>query len=247
MIKTFPMKRLLFAAAFLLLPQCLFAQYVLSGKITYERKVNLHKMWEEDEWFKRFKDQMPKILTNYFELSFTPTNSHYKPGKETEAPKMAWGLPPGAENEVYNDFQVHTITANKQIYEQRFLIQDSVRTLKWRITDELRTIGNYKCRKAVTRICDSVYVVAFYTDDIAVSGGPEQFGGLPGMILELAIPRLYSTWIATDINISAVKEIPAPAFPKSKKITQRELSATLQKSLKDWGKAAARNIWWSNI
>ena len=36
-------------------------------------------------------------------------------------------------------------------------------------------------------MCDTVYVVAFYTEDIPVSGGPEMFGGLPGMILELTV------------------------------------------------------------
>jgi len=32
----------------------------------------------------------------------------------------------------------------------------------------------------------SIDVVAFYTDDIPVSGGPESFDGLTGMILQVA-------------------------------------------------------------
>ena len=31
-----------------------------------------------------------------------------------------------------------------------------------------------------------INVVAFYKDDIPVSGGPESFNGLPGMILQVA-------------------------------------------------------------
>jgi len=31
-----------------------------------------------------------------------------------------------------------------------------------------------------------INAVAFYTDDIPVSGGPESFNGLPGMILQVA-------------------------------------------------------------
>jgi GLPGLI family protein len=31
---------------------------------------------------------------------------------------------------------------------------------------------------------DSVFIVAFYTDQIVTSGGPESFNELPGMILD---------------------------------------------------------------
>ncbi|MGL1507608.1 GLPGLI family protein, partial [Vibrio parahaemolyticus] len=71
----------------------------------------------------------------------------------------------------------------REVYERTYLVQDSVRQLDWRITDETRDIAGFECRKAVTKICDSVYIVAFYTDQIPVSAGPESFGGLPGMIL----------------------------------------------------------------
>ena len=48
----------------------------------------------------------------------------------------------------------------------------------------------FLCRKALTKICDSVVVVAFYTNEIIPSGGPESFGGLPGMILEFGHPQV---------------------------------------------------------
>ncbi len=119
--------------------------------------------------------------------------------------------------------------------------------MEWRITDEIRTIANYKCRKAVGKICDSVYVVAFYTEDIAVNGGPEMFSGLPGLILEIAIPRLYSTWTATKVDVTKPEEKNFIAPVKGKKATQQEMYTTLSAGLKDWGKYAARNIWWSML
>lgn len=223
------------------------AQFTFSGKITYERKVNVHKLWGDDSWMSEWKDKIPKFQINTFEMDFTADNSFYKPVKESEPPKMGWGAPPGAENEVFMDFKTNTVTANKQIYEQRFLIQDSMRKLKWRFTDEIRTIAGYTCRKAVTKICDSVYVVAFYAEDIPVNGGPEQFGGLPGMILELAVPRLFTTWVATQVSVVTVKNPTEPPFSKGKKVKQNELVTSLQKSLKDWGKYASKNIWWSSL
>jgi GLPGLI family protein len=140
------------------------------------------------------------------------------------------------------------VKAIKQVYEQRFVVQDSMRRIDWRLKDELRTIAGYKCRKAVGIICDSVYVVAFYTDEILANTGPEMFGNLPGMVLELAIPRLHTTWVATKVQLGPVKDEDFEMSNKGKKVvTSRELYETIQAGLKDWGKWAARNIWLTTL
>jgi GLPGLI family protein len=221
------------------------AQFTFSGKIEYERKTNLHKLWEGDDWMDRWKDKLPTFFVNYFNLSFNMTQSRYEPGREVETPKMVWGLPPGSDNVVHRDYTKGTVTAAKNIYEEHFLIKDAPQQHSWRILSEVRTIAGYKCRKAVTRICDSVYVVAFYTDDIPVSGGPEQMGGLPGMILEIAVPRLFTTWVAIKVEMVSVKPADVAAPDKGKVVTVQQLTTKLQESLKDWGKRGAhRQVWW---
>ncbi len=108
-----------------------------------------------------------------------------------------------------------------------------------------RTIAGFECSKAVTIICDSVYVVAFYTDEMPVSGGPESFGGLPGMILGIAIPRLHTTWFATKVELiaPAAKDFIIPT--KGQRINNKKLADNLNSSLKSWGKRGDRNIWWT--
>lgn len=223
------------------------AQFTLQGKIEYERKINTHRQFDGDDWFEKFKSQIPKFNISYFDLLFTTAKSVYKPGREAPGATQLrmFGGAPASENTVFTDFGSKEVKAGKQIFEQNFLVQDSIRKIPWKITDEVRIIADYKCRKAVSRICDSVYVVAFYTDDIAVNGGPEMFAGLPGMILEIAIPRLYTTWTATKVEITppADKDLVAPS--KGKKTNQKDLLESLQGSLKDWGKYGQRNIWWS--
>jgi GLPGLI family protein len=221
------------------------AQFTFSGKIEYERKVNLHKLWDGDEWLESWKDKVPTFIVHYFNMSFNAEQSRYEPGRETELPKMTWGLPPGGDNIIWHDYKQEKIVAAKNIFEEHFLIRDSVQQHQWKILSEVRTIAGYKCRKAVTKICDSVYVVAFYTDEIPVSGGPEQMGGLPGMILELAVPRLYTTWVATKVDVVSVKPDDLKAPDKGKAVTIPQLTATVQKSMKDWGKRAQRHVWWS--
>ena len=231
-------------------------QYTFHGKIEFERKSNVHRqlddMKSDDEeqggsesWYSKMKTLLPKFHFSYFDYSFSQQTAFYRPGKEGDAPLKMFSNSPASSNEVFTDFRNRQVTAQKQVFEQKFLVKDSLRQLEWKITDEIRTIANYKCRKAVGRICDSVYVVAFYTDDIAVSGGPEMFGGLPGMILEIAIPRLYTTWIATKVEPESPKPQDYKAPEKGKKVTQKEMHDTLQESISKWGKWAQRSIWWS--
>ena len=47
---------------------------------------------------------------------------------------------------------------------------------------------------------DSIYIVAFFAEKKSVSGGPESFSGLPGMILELALPHDNIIWRATKVS-----------------------------------------------
>ncbi len=220
------------------------AQHTFSGKIEFERKTNLHKLWDGDEWMEKWKDKVPTFVINYFNLAFNMYQSRYSPGREVDAPKIAWGLPPGTDNEVHQDYSKGIVTAAKNIYEEHFLVRDAPQKHSWRILSEVRNIAGFKCRKAVTRICDSVYVVAFYTDDIPVSGGPEQMGGLPGMILELAVPRLFTTWVATKVEVVTVSNSDLIAPSKGKAVTIPQLMVRLNEGLKDWGKRAQRQVWW---
>jgi GLPGLI family protein len=225
-------------------------QYTTCGKIEYERKINIYAQMgemEENEWFEKLKSQIPKFSSSYFDMIFDTARSIYKPGREVEGASMfkMFGGGPATSNVVYTDFAANRVTATKTVYEQKFLVQDSIRKIEWHLKDELRTISNFKCRKAVGIICDTVYVVAFYTEDIVVSGGPEMFGGLPGMIMELAIPRLHTTWVADKVELAAPKETDFNVPEKGKKVTEKELFETVKSSFKDWGKMAPRNIWWT--
>jgi len=243
-------KIFLFANIILCMAVAAKAQYTTMGKIEYERKVNvLAQMAEMDnnEWFDRIKSQIPKFSSSFFDLIFDTSMSVYKPGKEVEANSMMkmFGGGPATENVVLTDFNTKTVKAVKTVFEQKFLVQDTMRKIEWQEKDEIRTIAGFKCHKAVSKICDSVYVVAFYTDDILVSGGPEMFGGLPGMILELAIPRLHTTWTADKVELLHPQPTDFVVPDKGKKVTEASLYETVQSSFKDWGKMAPRNIWWT--
>ncbi len=76
---------------------------------------------------------------------------------------------------VFSDFANDKYIAKKHVFEKTFLIEDSLRNAKWKIKNDFREIAGFNCRRATTIIMDSVFVVAFYTDEITVPGGPESF------------------------------------------------------------------------
>lgn len=222
-------------------------QFLAKGRIEFERKINVHRQYEPDEndtWFKEYISKLPKFHNSYFDLYFSDDKTVYKHNRDGDGPKNFWGIGPAKENTIMVDLNKHSFTGAKRVFEENYLVQDSTRRIEWRITNETRTIAGFECRKAVGIICDSVYVVAFYTDEILVSGGPESFNGLPGMILGLAIPRLYTTWFATKVTLiePTAKDLAEPT--RGRKVNTKALEATLQKSLKDWGKEGQKNIWW---
>jgi GLPGLI family protein len=223
-------------------------QFVAKGKIEYEKRVNLHRLldFEEDEtWRNMMKKSLPAVKVSYFDLYFEDNKTVFKPGREVVAAQRIpdWIEGPANDNVVYSDLNQHTFVSQKTVFESVFNINDTLRKIEWKITPDTRTIANFECRKATAIIMDSIYVVAFYTDQVITSGGPESFTGLPGMILGLAIPRLNTTWFATKLELVEVK--PSELMPpkKGKKTNVSTLRSTLKSSLKDWGKWGDKNTW----
>jgi GLPGLI family protein len=196
---------LIFMCASLLLHGLSYAQdakFITSGKIEFEKRTNQHSFLDEDDaWDEMLKSNFPKFAVTYFDLYFDSAHSLYQTGRDPENKMIHWGLS-YITNTYYRDLGNATFVHQKNIFGTDFLISDSIPQLDWKITNEPRTIAGFECRKAVARIFDSIVVIAFFTDEIIPATGPESFGGLPGMILGLAIPRMHTTWYATKLESS---------------------------------------------
>lgn len=221
------------------------AQFILKGKIEYEKIVNVHKQLGDDFWSPEIKKSIPEFHTSYFNLSFTNERSLYEPGREVQQKRSPFmGDAPASSNIVFSDFTNSQGVTFKQVFEEAFLIQDSLKNYKWRITNDTRKIAGFDCRRATTIIMDSVFVVAFYTDEIVAPGGPESFNGLPGMILGVVIPRLYTNWYATKLELETVKEASIAAPKKGRRTTTTAgMEKTVLESLKKWGEWGQRYLW----
>ncbi|TMI62887.1 MAG: GLPGLI family protein [Bacteroidetes bacterium] len=241
---------LLFSGATFLGKAQMQTDFITAGKIKFERKTNVHRLYFTDEemgsWEEAFKKAIPQFQTNLFELSFNNNQSLYKPSKDNPENKMGFfGEAPGANNVIYKDLEMGKAASQKQIFEKLFLVSDSIPQYEWKLQPETRTIANFECKKAITRICDSVVIVAFYTEEIPVSSGPESFGGLPGMILGLAVPRLYTTWFATSLEISNAAPPAAPT--KGKDTDSKGLLKSIESGIGKWDAKYKDRLIWQSI
>lgn len=236
--------KIIFIAIFLFCSQFLFAQspFISKGKIEFERRTNV---WAEmkGSFAEQMKKVVPEYRSSYFDFEFDNNKSIFHPGRESDSKSPNFYSYPSTDNEVYSDYASKKYIAHKNVFEKSFLIEDSLRKAKWKITNDFREIAGFNCRRATTIIMDSVFVVAFYTDEIMVPGGPESFNGLPGMILGLVINRLHTTWYATKVDVTSVNDKDIIPPKKGKKATNAEVMEILKKSLSDWGDYANRNIW----
>lgn len=203
--------------------------------IEYEVKTNIKKTLGNSSWAEMLKDNLGQFKTAFYTLSIANNKSIYKFDHWDPKGKVPEFLRRGdEESSWFVDQNTGKYIVQKELFGTKFNIEDSLRDIQWKLSSERRIIAGYNCRKAEAVIMDSVYIFAFYTDEIAYSGGPCTITGLPGTILGLTIPRLYSSYIATkitlnNVNVSSIKPVTAKKY-----LTQKALYKTLSERIKDW-------------
>jgi GLPGLI family protein len=217
--------------------------YLSQGRIEFERKVHTHALMDENEsWAESMKKVLPKFRTTYHTLFFHDQITLFTPGKPNPDNVSREMEMPGEENMVFSQLDKEECTSQKKIFGEIYLVKDSTRPVRWKITDETRNIAGFECRRANALIMDSVYVVAYYTDAIITPGGPESLHGLPGMILGLAIPHEHVTWFATKVYAEEINDGQLKAPAKGKLYSNKTLQEILSSTLKRWGSYGNRLI-----
>lgn len=220
-------------------------KFVRSGIITYRKTINMYAIIQRSitkknealfkPAFERYKQQYPQFKQLESTLMFCNNKTIFTPIANILSRVSFFNDPQISmqNNIAYTDLIARQFISKKKIFNNSYLLMDSLQNIKWKFTDEVRDIVGYVCRRANGIILDSVYVVAFYTDKIPVSGGPESFHGLPGMILQLALPHENVTWIATKVeNVNLPVDSILP--PKGGTIINyKGLIDKLKNSLKD--------------
>ncbi len=135
-----------------------------------------------------------------------------------------------------------------EVFSKPFLVKDELESREWEMTDETKQIGNYTAYKAIYQdiresrsfsfsseddgenkdeemepqvTMDTTAITAWYTPQIPVSQGPDDYWGLPGLILEVSDGRM--TYLCTKVVLNPEDEIKIKQPSKGKKVTREEL------------------------
>ncbi len=235
LLNNFCSRFFIFIAACCLQQSARAQQFVTEGAVEYEVKTNVQKTMGNSSWDEKLKEMMPKFKTAYYTLYFGGGESLYKFTRwELNSTLPQFLKRNDEENVWYTNQNTHQLRMKKNIVSTDFFVADSVRNIAWRLSDEKRIIAGYTCRKATGIIMDSVYIFAFYTDELPTSAGPCGISGLPGTILGLTIPRLYTSFIATNITTTLSDKSVIKAPENKKASTMPQLTTLLVDKTKDW-------------
>jgi GLPGLI family protein len=248
-------------AAGLLLGSGLMAQQK-SGTIIYERKQNMHRGATEE-----MKAFIPEFRTTKQMLIFNEVSSIYKPVPEDEAPQPSAGgggmvMRFGGSMETFTHFAEARKVSSTDFFGEQFLIIDTIKRDKWKLTEETKTIAGHLCRKAVARTKiaaqgmrftvggpnagsqqapqeKEVEAVAWYAEDIVSPAGPDNYNGLPGVILEMDIDEGAIVFQALEVQANAdPKLLKEPR--KGKKVTPEGFRKAVSEIMQNMGPGGIR-------
>lgn len=222
-------------------------KFITSGTIEFEVKTNLHRslnaMWDgedDDSWIKQIIASQPQFTINYYKYHFNGERSNYQYDRSGDIKKASSWLTNVNEDDVwYNDY--HNMKfINQKAIDDYYIISGDLKHIQWKLyPNDVTTIAGFNCRRASTILFDSVYVFAYYTDEIKISGGPMSLNGLPGMILGVTIPRMYTSWIATSLTLTEPTiKVPTKGKKKSEKELKQILSDVAKSRAKEWKNAS---------
>ena len=215
-------------------------------RVEYDKTVSVRAMFKDLEgnssWFQQWQDRYPVSVVSQFVFIGDTSQSIYQPAKDVIHDPRSFYRPLADKNIVYTNYKNQTTVSQKPVFEETFLMEDSLLKIKWKLTSDVRTIAGFDCRKAVGILNDTIAIFAFYTDELMIPGGPEGIHGLPGMILGVGIPRLHATWFATRVEVNGVNMGLVNPATKGKKVNRTAMIQSLDKVLRQWGKYGSKMI-----
>ncbi|MGB1518335.1 MAG: GLPGLI family protein [Crocinitomicaceae bacterium] len=178
---------------------------ITSGRVVYERRTNLQKLYGNMEQMKRFINEDNKIKKEQFELLFNDTASAFLPIEDPNAEKswMSWMT---QKNKTYQNFNTSEQITELDMFGQQLFVGETIDPKKWKVTESKRYISNYHCRKAMYEKNDTTRIYAWFAVELTPSIGPEGISGLPGTILGLATEDGGIVYFAKEVEVLEPKK-----------------------------------------
>lgn len=172
----------------------------------------------------------------------------------------------GGDGELYKNLNTGLSTQATELGGKNFLIIDTIKKAPWKISAETKQILGFNCRKAIQKVLQpirqqrtlnfnrnnnttaidtaikppapkEIEVVAWFAETIMAPVGPDNYGKLPGVILELNVDNDAVVYVATSVKETVdIKAFKEPK--KGKKVTKSEYAKLMMELFKNQGGGA---------
>ena len=203
---------------------------------------------------KMIEERMARAMQKEFELKFNRTESLYEEVEELEKEGQRGmrfiGMLSGAGGTFYKNLMENYYVDKTEFFGKQFRIVDTLEKLDWSLEKGTKAIGRYQCNRATaqrvvtisrsetvdgesrdTTMEDTINITAWYTMQIPVSNGPAQYGGLPGLIMELNDGT--TTLLCTRVSLKPGEEIEIAEPQGGEEVSQDEYERITQEKLEE--------------
>lgn len=167
----------------------------------------------------------------------------------------------GGSSMTYRNLEANTSVESTEFMTKKFLIKGEFEDQEWKMTGETKMINNMMCMKATTidsvvarqtmirggghngeteddekkpqdATKEARKITAWFTPSIPVQAGPENFGNLPGLILELDINDGDTVFSLDKLELKELEtKIEEPT--KGKEVTREEYRKIVREKMKE--------------
>ena len=203
------------------------------------------------------KESLAKGMEKEYTLIFNKIESVY----EEEEKLLPQGVSGGVsfnfrDGKLYTSLKDKITVKESDMFNKEFLVTDSLRHRKWILGGETKKIGNYTCYKATDTIKiepptqetqdkakekgvdllsiitpKTIVITAWYTPEIPVSHGPGNYGGLPGLVLEVSDDN--TTLLCTKVILNPKEKSDIKPPTKGEKVTKEKFLEIMDKKLNE--------------
>ncbi len=234
------------AIVFFLNSNPLFAQETIGGKVSYEQIINynLEGVFDDPRWDAYIAD-LPKTGKSYHTLYFSSQEAMYEedPSKNKPMSRELRGAimkanyskkPQAVVKKIYYDFEANERVEQREFMTRNFLVSTELEQKKWRLTSNKKKVQDYVCLGAEIKVGTEI-ITAWFTSEIPVAAGPDNYFGLPGLILGLE-KNGEVFLLATSIDLTPPEKSDLNTLDKGQKLSLEKFEKIAAEKIEEYQK-----------
>ena len=229
----------------------------ITGIATYKSFVKLDLKIDSTQVSSEMRAQIEQMVKQQtqkeYDLQFNKDELLFREKEKLAAPgntmfENAMISSVGGIGILYQNLNENLEVHQADILGKMFLVSDSLKHHDWTLEKETKNIGEYVCFKATqsnvfkneeTGKNEESVIVAWYTPQIPIGGGPMGHGGLPGLILEIQSGDV--TYLCNQIILNPKGGVKIAPPKNGKKVSKEEFEEIKEKKLLEMQKQSSNS------